>query len=142
MRVHRIRRGIFLVLLASSFLLACSDLGPGGAKGPGAIHVDLVSPNGVEGSAVFRMAGGAGLGEVTSFGGEVFYNHDYGSQTSRLVVILDAPGHIRFKIRTSDVGELPEITLTQVADGNDDLRGSLDGYRIDMVQVEDEGGGP
>jgi hypothetical protein len=85
------------------------------------------------------MTGGTGLGEVTSFGGEVFYNHDYGSENSRVVVILDAPGQIQFKIRTSDVGELPQITLTQVADGNDDLRGSLGGYQIEMIQVEDEG---
>jgi hypothetical protein len=139
MRVDRIRRGILLFLLISSPVLACSDLGPGEAKGPGAIHVDLVSPNGAEGSAVFQMAGGMGLGEVTSFGGEVFYNHDYGSETSRVVVILDTPGQIQFKIRTADVRELPEITLIQVADGSDDLRISLDGYRIERVQVEDEG---
>lgn len=139
MRPYRILRSGLLFLVAGASVLACRDLGPKGPNGPGAIHVDLVSPNGAEGSAVFEFAGGSGLGVVSSYGGEVHYSHNYGTETSRVVVIMEVPGEVRFTIRTSDVGDLPTVTVIQVADGNDDLRTSLAGYDVEVVQVEDEG---
>ena len=132
-------RGLLFLLLAMSLsAVACQDLGPEDRSGPGAIHVDLVSPYGAEGSAVFEVAGGTGIGAVTSFGGEVYFNHNYGTETTKVVVIMDVPGQIRFKIRTSNVGDLPTVSVLQVADGNDALRPSLGGYEIEIAQVEDE----
>jgi hypothetical protein len=101
--------------------------------------VDLVSPNGAEGSAVFQLQGGADLDVVTSFGGEVFFSHDDAAGTTSVVVIMDVPGDISFKVRSQNVGRLPTVEVIQVADGNDVLRGSLVGYDVELVQVEDEG---
>jgi hypothetical protein len=129
----------FLILILISTLLACQDLGPSGPRGPGSIHVDLVSPNGAEGSAVFEVTGGTGLGVVTVYGGEVYYNYNYGTGITRVVVVMDNPGEIQFKIRTSDVGDLPTATVLQVAGPDDVLRSSLSGYDAEVVQVEDEG---
>jgi hypothetical protein len=134
------RLGVSLLLVAISTLLACSDLGPDGPEGSGSIRVGLVSPNGAEGSAVFEFTGGSGLGVVTAFGGEVYYSHNYGTGTSKVVVIMDNPGQIQFRIRSSDVGDLPSFSVLQVADGNDDLRTSLTGYDIEVAQVKDEAG--
>jgi hypothetical protein len=141
MRSHwKTRLGVPLLLFATATLLACQDLGPDGPEGHGSIHVDLVSPNGAEGSAVFEFAGGSGLGVVTAFGGEVYYSHNYGTGTSKVVVIMDTPGQIQFRIRTSDVGDQPSFTVLQVADGNDVLRPSLSGYDVEIVPVKDEAG--
>ena len=132
----------FLLLFSLTFaLLACQDLGPSTPKGPGSIHVDMESPNGAEGSAVFQISGGTGLGVVSSFGGEVFYDHNYGTEVTLVVVVMDVPGEIQFKIRTANVRDLPTVSILQVADGNDVLRGSLEGYQVELVRVED-GGSP
>ena len=123
-----------LLLLAVG---ACDDLGPSGPRGPGAIHVDLVSPNGAEGSAVFEITGGAGFWAVTAHGAEVYY--DLGLDATRVVVIMDTPGPIRFQLRTENLRKLPSVTVLQVADGNDQLRSSLSGYEVELLQVEDGG---
>lgn len=130
---------ILLLGLLTMACPACQDLGPPTPKGPGAIHVDLESPNGAEGSAVFQISGGTGLGVVSSFGGEVFYDHNYGTEVTLVVVVMDVPGEIQFKIRTANVRDLPTVSLLQVADGNDVLRGSLEGYQVEAVRVEDGG---
>jgi len=118
---------------------ACSDSGPSGPSGPGTFRADLASPNGAEGAAVFELTGGVGLGDVTMSGGEVLYDHGPGA--TLIIVLLDTPGQIRFQIRTENVGSLPSVTVVQVADGGNELRESLSGYAVQLVQVED-GGAP
>jgi len=117
------------------FAGACDFLGPDGPKGPGDLFATMVSPNGNEGSAVFELSGGVGLGTVSPVGGEVFYEHS-GSST-RIAVIMDEPGEVRFQIRTENVGHLPEVTVIQVADGENDLRTSLSGYKVEFTWEED-----
>jgi hypothetical protein len=65
----------------------------------------------------------------------VFYEHD--GSTTRLVVILDDPGPITFRVRVDDVAELPSATVIQVADGDNELRTSLSEYEIEWVQLAD-----
>lgn len=125
------------MVLLLSLSGGCEDLGPSGPRGPGSVGVDLISPYGAEGSAVFEVVGGTGLGTVTASGGEVFYEH--GSDAIRVVVVLDAPGEIGFEVRSRDVRNLPTVTLVQVADGDDQLRSSLAGYEVGLVQLEDGG---
>ena len=136
-------RNLARTLVVVLFLVpatGCDDLGPSGPKGPGSVRVDLLSPNGAEGSAVFEVrGGGTGLGVVTTAGGEVYYDH--GTDATRVVVILDSPGQIGFLVRTRDLRNLPSVTVTQVADGNDQLRGSLSGYEVELTQLEDGGSG-
>jgi hypothetical protein len=120
-----------LVLLATG---ACDSTGPDGPRGPGSFLATLVSPNGDEGSAVFELTGGVELGAVTGFGGEVFHQHFGGS--TRVVVVLDQPGQISFRIGTGDVGEPPEAAVIQVADGENELRPSVAAYRVEITEVE------
>ena len=140
--MKKIRRRLGRYLTTGLVLLAagsCDDLGPSGPRGPGTIHVDLVSPNGAEGSAVFEVVGGRGLGIVTTTGGDVYYEH--GTDLTRVVVILDVPGSIGFRIQSENVRHLPQVTVTQVADGNDQLRASLSGYEVELVPLADGGAG-
>ena len=119
---------------------ACGDsTGPSGPKGPGAFEVSLVSPNGAEGSAVLSMAGGTGLGEITTTDGEVYFHHAGGS--SKVIVLLDTPGSIRFRVETQEVADLPSVAVEQVADGGNELRASVSGYQVQIVQMEIPSGG-
>jgi hypothetical protein len=114
---------------------ACGDsTGPSGPRGPGAFEVSLVSPNGAEGSAVLSIAGGTGLGEITTTDGEVYFHHTGGS--SKVIVILDTPGSIRFRVETQEVADLPLVGVVQVADGDNELRTSASGYQVEIVQIE------
>jgi hypothetical protein len=118
----------------------CRDsTGPSGPKGPGAFEVSLVSPNGVEGSAVLSMGGGTELGEITATDGEVYFHHADGS--SKVIVLLDTPGSIRFRVETQDVADLPSVAVEQVADDENELRTSVSGYQIQIVQIEIPSGG-
>ena len=118
----------------------CRDsTGPSGPRGPGVLEVSLVSPNGAEGSAVLSMDGGTELGEITTTDGEVYFQHAGGS--SKVIVLLDIPGSIRFRVETQEVADLPSVAVEQVADGEDELRTSVSGYQIQIVQIEVPSGG-
>jgi len=124
-----------LVLAAFLVLGACDDPGSPEPRGPGSIQVDLVSPNGAEGSAVFELQIGSSVGAVSSFAGDVYYEHNRGLETSRVIVVMDVPGQVSFKVSTQDVGEVPSVTLLQVADGEDRLRASLSGYDVQVTPL-------
>ncbi len=130
-------RTLFLLGALSAVGACADDLGPSEPRGPGAFVVDVVSPNGAEGSAVFEITGGSELSTVTSSVGEVFYRHDVGSVN--VVVILDSPGQLSFSVQTQDLREVPSVTLVQVADGEDQLRSSVAGYDVVVVPVESGG---
>lgn len=131
----------FLILLFLA-MGACDSLGPEDNRGPGSLTVSLLSPNGAEGSAVFELVGGRGFSTVSAIGGEAIYQHFGGS--SRIVVVMDEPGVVRFKVRTEGIQELPEVNLIQVASGANELRGSLAGYMVEVSAKKDlssKGGG-
>ena len=128
---------LILAALAVTSVLACEDSGPAGPSGPGVINVELVSPGGPEGSAVFEVSGGGGFTSVAATGADVYY--DLGADLVRVVVIRDGPGQIRFRLGTGDVGNLPTVTVLQVADGDDQLRSSLAGYEVELLPVEEGG---
>lgn len=129
----RTGKTVVALVLLGLVLGACDSTGPEGPKGPGALVATLVSPNGNEASAVFEITGGIDLSFVSTVGGEAFYQHSGGS--SRVVVVLDDPGEIQFRVGAEDVGELPQISVIQVADGDNHLRSSVSGYE---VRVEGE----
>lgn len=135
--ILKLARTLAVVLFLSP-AAGCDDLGPSGPRGPGSVAVDLISPHGAEGSAVFEVVGGTGLGVVTVVGGEVFYEHGTDG-TTRVVVVLDQPGQIGFRVRSQDVRNLPSVTVVQVADGEDRLRSPLVDYEVELVQLEDGG---
>jgi len=125
------------VLVVSIAVWGCDDLGPSGPRGPGVLAVELMSPAGPEGSAVFEIRGGTGLGAVTTPDGDAYYQH--GTEAIRVVVILDAPGPIRFRVQSQDVRDLPEVTVVQVADGADQSRASLTGYSVEIFPGDEDG---
>jgi hypothetical protein len=131
MTVARVAAVAGIVLAAG----ACDFLGPDCPSGPGSLIATLVSPNGHEASAVFEVTGGAGLGEVSTDGGEVFFQHL--EDSSRVVVVMDAPGEIEFLIETDDIGRFPDVEAIQVADGRNELRASLSGYEVRVSREKD-----
>ena len=120
--------------LGSLALAGCDSFGPEEPAGPGAIFVDLRSPNGDEGAAVFEIESPEGLGEITSLGGWL-YQEDLGEKI-RVAAILTTPGDIQFQVRADNVRDLPVIKVIQVAGPDNQLR-SLEGYRVDLFQMAD-----
>jgi hypothetical protein len=90
--------------------------------------VELESPNGVEGAAVIELVG-PGLGTVTAAAGQAF-THVSGD-TTRVVVLLDAPGRVEFTVHLSGL-TYPGAAVLQVADSADQLR-ALAGYRAKIT---------
>ena len=121
-----------LLLLALS---ACDLLGPSSSDGPGFLNIELSSPHGPEGAAVFELAGVEGLSGISSQRAWVFY-HDQG-ESLRVVVILDDPGTISFRVGTASVKKVPQVTILQVSGADDSLRASLSGHRV-TVSAEKE----
>ncbi len=115
-------------------LLAACDSSPAGPRGPGALQATLVSPNGTEGAAVLELTG-PGLGKVTVEEGLVFSQTD--GDVTRVVVVLDDAGQLRFRLRVEDVSSLPSAMLIEVGGGDNELRNSLWGYRVEFVPIVD-----
>lgn len=113
----------------------CDLLGPDGPKGPGTLTATLVSPNADDASAVLELTEGVGLGTISPMGGEVFYEHSLTS--TRLVVVMDDPGQVRFQVRTENIGRLPEVRVIQVGNGDNQLRSSLSEYRVLFEREKD-----
>jgi len=124
-----VSRGLLLGLVGLA-VGGCDSTGPDGPSGPGSFQAILISPSGDEGSAVFELTGGVGLGAVSTVGGEAFYEHSGGS--TRVVVVRDDPGEIRFQIWTENLGRLPEVSVVQVADGENQLRASPASYSVQL----------
>ncbi len=133
-RIARISAGLATTAAATIGIASC-DLGLWGPSGPGVIEMTLISPYGPEGAAVLEFTGGVGLSVVASEFGDTFYEHQDGISVA--VVVLDEPGVIRFTVRTDDIGAIPKVKVSQVADGADQLRSSVSGYRVEFEQHEE-----
>ena len=126
---------------ASSLLLAClvaglsaCDSGPSGPSGPGRIVVSLTSPNGSEGAAVIVLKA-SGLSTVAGAAGQIFTGR--GADSLVAVVVLDEPGVITFTVRVEDVAVVPTARVIEVADGDNQLRASLSGYKFQFTALPD-----
>jgi len=102
--------------------------------GPGFLDGILFSPNGAEGAVVLRLTG-AQIGEIELDGGSVFQETD--GNTTRVVVILDEPGSVQLRVYVAERSEPPDVTLVEVADGNNQIRTHLAGYRLEFTPVID-----
>lgn len=103
---------------------------------PGNMVAVLVSPNGAEGAAVFETTSDA-ISDVTVDAGDVFFGTLTG--TTRIIVVLDPPGEIRFTIAVDDVNQPPSLHLIEVADGDNVTRAGLRDYSIQLEALP--GGG-
>jgi hypothetical protein len=125
---------MLLLSVAVAAFTSC-DLGIfGGPSGPGLFGVTLTSPYGPDGAAVVELTDAPSLGVVAVELGQSFYEHE--GSTTRAVVVMATPGEIYFTAHTEDLGELPTVTLVQVADGEDQLREDLSGYDVQIERIE------
>lgn len=126
--VRRPRCRLFAAaLLLTSLLAACND---GSSPKPSGAAGHIVSPNGAEGAAVIEFAGvvssinvSGGVGYLSSTGG-----------VTRVALILEQPGTIRFSLPGVALGAGPAATVIEVADGNNHPRAALAGYAVTYDQ--------
>lgn len=124
---HASRIAVMALLLAA---VGCGrDAGP--EVQPGLLTTSLVSPHGPEGAALFSLVG-SGLGFVESAGGRAFTFSR--GDTLRILLLLDTPGDLGFRISVPDVEHPPAVTVVQVADGDNALRADIAAYRVRFAQ--------
>ena len=121
-------RLVALVAVAGSSLLAgCDSDGPGLTAG--VLTATLVSPNGPEGAAHLKLFG-EGITEVRALDARTF-SYTRGD-TVNVVVVRDQPGDLRFLVALADTTRVPSVSIAEVAGADDELRSSVQGYRVEM----------
>jgi len=113
-----------LLVWAMAAIWGCADAAP--VSAPGTLVATLESPNGAEGAALMRLIGGVtGVEPLT---GDV--HSSAAGDTTRVLVLLDTPGEIAFRVSVADTTRLPWAILVQVADGENEVRTGLGGYSV------------
>ncbi len=113
----------FLVILLGAS--GCGDGAP--VSVPGILTATVESPNGAEGAALIRLIGG-GVAFVEPLTGAL--HTSVLGDTTKVLVVLDTPGDIAFRLNVADTTRPPVATLIQVADGQNELRAGLIGYSV------------
>ncbi len=131
-RLLRPRDLVFSGCILVTVIFACTPE-PTSPGPPGILHAVLLSPEGPEGSAVLELTS-TGLGEVMAVEGQVFARQGVGVVT--LVVVLDKPGEIAFRMSVADIRSPPTVTVLEVADGDDQVRETLAGYEVEFDLAE------
>ncbi len=121
-----------LIALAALSFIACDDDPTPPEPVPGDLRVTVVSPNGVEGAAVLET-GDAGIVGISANGAQAFHRRAGG--LSRIVVLLDQAGDVRFRLSVDDLNRPPRLRIVEVADGSNTLRPSLAGYSVTAQPV-------
>jgi hypothetical protein len=117
-----------LFVAALSALAACGDK-PSDPANPGQVSAFLVSPNGAEGAVLLEIAG-SGVRGVTVSGGTAFVED---GSPPRALLVLDAPGEVRFSVALDDVDRRPTFSVVEVSGPQDEVRGSVAGYRVELA---------
>ncbi len=118
---------IALALIATVGPVACDDDPTPPGPVPGDLIVTVVSPNGVEGAVVLETAD-AGIVGVAADDAQVF--HWRAGGLSRVVVLLDQAGDLRFRLSVEDLNRPPQLRIVEVADAANRLRPSHAGYLV------------
>ena len=116
------------VLLGLAAGLACDE----GTPEPGRVEGSLVSPFSSEGAAVLEVLGPI-VDTVSVPGGDIYQHAD--GDVIRVVIVLRAPGMIRFRMAVHDVNAPPVVRIVEVADPNNELRADLDLYSVAYTVV-------
>ena len=119
-------------LALATLFLACGEDATEPVPVPGDLAVRIVSPNGLEGAAVLQTAEDGILG-VTADVGQA--HHWRARNVSRIVVLLDEPGDIRFTLSVTDLNRPPSLQIVEVADPDNRLRSPLLGYVVEREPV-------
>ena len=133
------RRGLRAGVAVAAVCLAVGGVHACGEEGtapeeriPGELAVTLVSPNGDEGAVVLEALGREITG-VTMTEGRAFLGGS-GLRT-RIVALLAEPGEIRVTLEVENVERPPRLSILQVADGSNRLRGDVSGYSLGIGVV-------
>lgn len=124
------RFGVARLLVAAMALacLACGDDGPSGPPpGAGDLVAHLVSPYGNEGAAVFETTD-AGISSVDCDSCQIYHNRVDG--TSRIVVLMDGSGELRFTLSVADRQSPPELRVIEVAGPSNQARDDVSVYAV------------
>ena len=115
------------VLFAALALTAvsCNSTEPKG--GPGTVTAVLVSPNGPEGAVVLNVSG-----TVESFTGtnDVSVYTTLASGGTTVIIVRLTPGELSVNMKVANTDEPPQVTVVEVADGENRLRTSTTGYQV------------
>ena len=128
----RLRSGTALAVALAFTVSGCTDDPVVPSGGPAQFQVTVISPNGPEGAVLIEIDH-TGLGPITVLGGSAF-SQERGDVT-RLVIVLTDPGQVAFLMRVDDAAVLPTAKVLEVADGDNELRTSVNGYRVDFNAV-------
>jgi hypothetical protein len=110
----------FILGLMALFASGCGDNPtPPRIPSPGTLTVRLDSPAGPESAARFRLIGG-GIREILASEGRVF--SALRGDTADVVVVLQVPGDVRFRLTVADTADLPSMTVVEVAGPDNTLR--------------------
>jgi hypothetical protein len=118
---------LHLFLAVATLLVACD--GSTEPSGPGTLTASLVSPNGAEGAAVLDITGTV---ETVTGNDDVAAYTTPGATGTRVVLVRMNPGALTVRFRVPDVSRPPQVSVVEVADGDDRVRSSLDGYRVEI----------
>jgi len=115
------------LILTAGLVVAsgCGDAAP--VSAPGTLTATLESPNGAEGAALIHLIG-AGVSFLEPLTGDL--HTSVLGDTTKVLVLLDAPGEIAFLLNVADTTQPPVATLLQVADGQNQIRPGLGGYSV------------
>lgn len=123
------QRPSLFILPALLVLAACDEGGTGVAAG-GEYRAVLQSPHGAEGAAILQFDGARVRSVAGGEGTRVFMQPASGG--TRVVAVREPAGPIEFSLTLAEGGALPRARVVEVADGQDQPRASLDGYRVTL----------
>ena len=98
-------------------------------SGPGTLTASVVSPNGAEGAAILDVTGAV---DTVTASADIRAFSSATATGRRVIVVRSNPGELSVRLRVPDVSRPPQVTLVEVAGGDDRLRPSLDGYQVDI----------
>lgn len=122
-----------LICAVAVSVLSCNDEVTPPVPLPGDLVVTLVSPNGPEAAVVLETTD-EGIDGIQSLTGEA--HHWRAGDVSRIVVLLEEPGEIRFALSLADVNRAPALQILEVADPDNRLRDDLSEYELETAVVE------
>lgn len=126
------RACLALAVLVTAGTAGCGEDPTGQAPIPGRMMATMVSPIGAEGAAVLEVTSGT-VTSVSSDDPDLLVYRVQG-QPVRIVALRGTAGVIVFRLATDDVTRPPELHLVEVGAPDDQLRTSLGGYAVTLVE--------
>ena len=121
-------RSTSLLLFATILSLGACERGGGTPpEDGGEYRAVLESPHGAEGAAAIELTG-PGIESITTSTGRIFTQS--AGTTTHVVLVQEPAGSIEFRVTTAAGQAPPSARVVEVADGNDQPRAALAGYRV------------